>query len=196
MGKTNKSLVDEWLDDDKLMLIEAWARDGVRLTDICDRIGISSATFAAWRRDYEEFDRALKNGKEVIDYKVENALLKAALGHTTTEIKVTIGKKVINGEAYIITKETTTREVAPNVTACLAWLNNRLPDKWKRNRDKAFEEEVEDSNLTVRIIRGPQDEVNDTTNKEIKLQKKNSKESDLVNPEDKDYWPEDWEDEE
>lgn len=198
MKNANKKL-EEWLTDDKLMLLSSWARDGVQVRDMCNRIDISTATFYKWQEECPEIKEALRCGKEIVDYKVENALLKAALGHTTTEIKVTIGKRMINGEAYMITKETTTKEVAPNVTACLAWLNNRLPDKWKRNRDKSFEEEVEDSNLKVTIIRGPQNDENeseDNINKEIKIEKNNSTSVNLVNQEDKDYWPDDWEDDE
>lgn len=202
MGQKNSSLVDMWLDDDHLNLVAGWARDGVRMHDICERIGISTATFAKWRREFPEFDKAVRSGREIVNYKVENALLKAALGYTSTEIKVTIGKQNKNGQIFMITKETTTKEVGPNVTACLAWLNNKLPDKWKRNRDKEVEENIEDSNLKVTIIRGPeghqmtQDESNDNVNREIQLSPKSSTRGSKNDSEDKDFWPEDWEDDE
>lgn len=201
MGKTNSSLVDTWLDDDHLMLLECWARDGVYMHEICERIGISSKTFANWRATYPEINEAINTGKEIVDYKVENALLKAALGYTTKEIKVTVGKQVKNGQSFEIMKETTIKEIAPNVTACMAWLNNRLPDKWKRNRDNIItDEEFEDNDLHITIVRGPQNKDDDTksnVNKEIQLSKNNSKEDNLMNQndiEDKNYWPDDWED--
>jgi hypothetical protein len=43
-------------------------------------------------------DDAIRNGKEVIDYKVESALLKAALGGTTTDTKETKETKVNESE--------------------------------------------------------------------------------------------------
>lgn len=202
MASENASIVDEWLEDDKLMLLEAWARDGYTYVDIADRIGIAPSTLRKWRTQYEEIDKALKTGREIIDYKVENALLKAALGYTSKEVKVVIGKQVKDGQVFQITKETTYREVAPNVTACAMWLNNRLPDKWKRNRDKEVNLDDEDSNITISIVRGPKnDNEEDSTNKEISISAKNHDNTATKTNEkdatinDRDYWPDDWEEE-
>ena len=199
MASENASIVDEWLEDDKLMLLEAWARDGYTYVDIADRIGIAPSTLRKWRTQYEEIDKALKTGREIIDYKVENALLKAALGYTSKEVKVVIGKQVKDGQVFQITKETTYREVAPNVTACAMWLNNRLPDKWKKNRDKEVNLDDEDSNITISIVRGPKnDNEEDSTNKEISISAKNQDNTAAKTNEkdatinDRDYWPDDW----
>ena len=194
MGKINESKVDYWLTEDGLVLIEAWARDGNLLDEIASKMGIQRQTLFTWRKKYPEINRALSVGKELIDYKVENALLKAALGYTTKEIKVTLGKKMLNGETYEVLKETTTREVAPNVTACMAWLNNRKHDQWKRNRDKVLELDEEDSNINITIVRGnpKQDDLGDNVNQEVKFE---PKKDEPVDEDDPDYWPEDWEDE-
>lgn len=203
MGKINESKVDYWLTDDGLTLIEAWARDGLTIEEFCGKMGISRETFRKWRNRYPEINEAMSVGKELIDYKVENALLKAALGFTTKEIKVTLGKKMLNGEVYEVLKETTTREVAPNVTACMAWLNNRKHDQWKRNRDKVLDLTEEDSNINITIVRGPKTEeaIGDNTNQEVKFESKKPVEEENPTPqkvedEDLDYWPDDWEDEE
>lgn len=199
MGKVNESKVDYWLTDDGLILVEAWARDGYLLDDIAQRMGIERQTLYTWRKKYPEIARALNTGKELIDYKVENALLKAALGYTTKEIKVTLGKKILNGEVYEVLKETTTREIAPNVTACMAWLNNRKHDQWKRNRDKVLEMDEEDSNINITIVRGnpKQDNLGDNVNQEVKFEPKKEEpvKMDPVDENDPDYWPDDWEDE-
>lgn len=199
MGKVNESKVDYWLTDDGLILIEAWARDGYLLDDIAQRMGIERQTLYTWRKKYSEIARALNTGKELIDYKVENALLKAALGYTTKEIKVTLGKKMLNGEVYEVLKETTTREIAPNVTACMAWLNNRKHDQWKRNRDKVLEMDEEDSNINITIVRGnpKQDNLGDNVNQEVKFEPKKEEQVEVnsVDENDPDYWPDDWEDE-
>ena len=112
LGHKNESLVDEWLTDDRLMLLECWARDGIKMSEMAERIGISNSMFVEWRKEYPEIGNAVKNGKEIVDYKVENALLKAALGYTTKEIKVTIGKQQKNGKTFMITKETTEKAKA------------------------------------------------------------------------------------
>lgn len=198
MGKERDSKVDYWLTDDGLILIEAWARDGYLLNEIADRMGIERYTLSKWRKRYPEIAQALNTGKELVDYKVENALLKAALGYTTKEIKVTLGKKVLNGEVFEVLKETTTREVAPNVTACMAWLNNRKHDQWKRNRDKVLELDEEDSNINITIVRGPkEDNLGDNVNQEVNFQPKKQEGTKVEESDEKDldYWPEDWEDE-
>ena len=209
LGKERDSKVDYWLTDDGLILIEAWARDGYLLNEIADRMGIERYTLSKWGKNYPEIAQALNTGKELVDYKVENALLKAALGYTTKEIKVTLGKKVVNGEVFEVLKETTTREVAPNVTACMAWLNNRKHDQWKRNRDKVLELDEEDSNINITIVRGPkEDSLGDNVNQEVNFQpkkqeqtKEEEKEQEVKDQEvdedveDLDYWPDDWEDE-
>ena len=212
LGKERDSKVDYWLTDDGLILIEAWARDGYLLNEIADRMGIERYTLSKWRKRYPEIAQALNTGKELVDYKVENALLKAALGYTTKEIKVTLGKKVVNGEVFEVLKETTTREVAPNVTACMAWLNNRKHDQWKRNRDKVLELDEEDSNINITIVRGPkEDNLGDNVNQEVNFQPKKQEQTKVEESdeeeqevkdqeadedvEDLDYWPDDWEDE-
>lgn len=198
LGKERDSKVDYWLTDDGLILIEAWARDGYLLNEIADRMGIERYTLSKWRKRYPEIAQALNTGKELVDYKVENALLKAALGYTTKEIKVTLGKKVVNGEVFEVLKETTTREVAPNVTACMAWLNNRKHDQWKRNRDKVLELDEEDSNINITIVRGPkEDNLGDNVNQEVNFQPKKQEDTKVEESDEKDldYWPEDWEDE-
>lgn len=199
MGKQNESPVDYWLSDDGLILIEAWARDGYTLSEIAQRMGVARYTLSKWRQRYPEITKALNTGKELIDYKVENALLKAALGYTTKEIKVTLGKKIVSGEVFEVLKETTTREVAPNVTACMAWLNNRKHDQWKRNRDKVIDLDEEESNINITIVRGPkQDDLGDNVNQEVNFRPKTKEEieqEEVVDENDLDYWPDDWEDE-
>lgn len=207
MASKNASIVDEWLDDDNLMLIEAWARDGYTKQDIADRIGIHISTLRDWEKHYPEIKEALRKGREIIDYKVENALLKRALGYTTKEIKVVLGRQIKGGQTFQITKEVVEKEIAPDVTACAIWLNNRRPDKWKRNRDKIVEVEEEDSNLQITIVRGPKaNNELDGTNREITISAKGKSDgqtpvapskSDAIKEEedDQDYWPDDWEDE-
>lgn len=68
-------------------MIEGWARDGLTEEQISKNMGIAYSTFKVWKNDYSAISAALKEGKEVADYKVENALYENALqGNITAQI--------------------------------------------------------------------------------------------------------------
>ena len=142
----------DWVkNESNLILVEAWVRDGYKESEIAEKIGITSKTLSVWKKTYPEFKACFERGREVIDYMVENALLKAALGYTVEESEVVIGYPDKNGNRR--SKVTTTRKHVPgNVTAMLAWLNNRKPNEWKRNRDTMITEEG-DKQITVKIVK-------------------------------------------
>lgn len=71
--------VDTWLDKDNLIRVQGWARDGLTDQQIAQRMGIGVRTLYEWKKKHPQFSQALKSGKEVVDYAVENALLKKAL---------------------------------------------------------------------------------------------------------------------
>ena len=156
-SKTKKScFAEEWLEEDNLMLLECWSRDGYTFQDIANRIGISGSTLTAWRKTYPEIHEALRKGREIVDYKVENALLKSALGYKTKEVKVTTTIKF--GKVVETIKEVTDKEQAPNVYAAQCWLYNRLPKKWKNMNSKAniLEDIDEDTSLQITVTRASQ----------------------------------------
>ena len=77
----------EWLEPDGLIRLEGWARDGLTDEQIAKNIGITATTLYDWKKRFAVISQALKKGKEVIDYEVENALITAALdGNTTAQI--------------------------------------------------------------------------------------------------------------
>lgn len=76
-----------WLTDDGLTLLEGWARDGLTDEQISHNMGVACSTLRLWKDKYSAISAALKKGKEVVDYEVENALLNKALaGDTTAQI--------------------------------------------------------------------------------------------------------------
>ena len=76
--------INEWLEQDKLTLLEGWSRDGLTNEQIANNIGINVKTLYDWKNKESNISNALKKGKEVVDIEVENALLKRALGYTIT----------------------------------------------------------------------------------------------------------------
>lgn len=72
---------------EKLTLIEGWARDGLTDLQIAENLRISKTTFYKLKNEHPELSELLKKGKEIVDYEVENALLKSALsGNVTAQI--------------------------------------------------------------------------------------------------------------
>lgn len=77
----------QWLEPEGLTLLEGWARDGLTDEQIAHNIGITAKTLYEWKNKFCKIREALKSGKEVVDYQVENALLNKALaGDTTAQI--------------------------------------------------------------------------------------------------------------
>ena len=79
-----KGKYQRWLEPDGLLLLEGWARDGLTDEQLAHNMGITTKTLYEWKKSYGSICEALKKGKEVVDYQVENALLKKALGGDTT----------------------------------------------------------------------------------------------------------------
>ena len=200
MGSQRTTRIDKLFDEDTLILIEGLARDGYTNQDIALRLGIDPSVLYNAKRTRPEINAAINRGKQVVDYKVENALLKSALGYKTKETKVTTIMRY--GKVVEEQTETLEKEVAPNSISCQVWLYNRCPDKWKRNRDKVLEDE-EEATIQVTVKRATDEseldeneswsDVNKTVTVKNKKQKGNQNKKET---EDLDYWPEDWTDEE
>ena len=77
----------QWLTKEGLLRIQGWARDGLTDEQIAKNMNIGLTTFYEWKKRYPEFRESLKENKDVVDRKVENALLKNALnGNVTAQI--------------------------------------------------------------------------------------------------------------
>lgn len=82
-----KPKYEKWLTEEGLIKLEGWARDGLTDEQIAHNMDISVATLYNYKKNHLEILEALKRGKEVVDYEVENALLQSALeGNVTAQI--------------------------------------------------------------------------------------------------------------
>lgn len=139
--KSNKSHIDIWQEvnnPETMLRISGILKDGGTLKDVADFVGVNCNTIHAWKSKYPEFAKLIAENKDVVDRKVENALLSRALGFKNEERK----KIIRNGT--LVQEEIITRNVIPDVTACVIWLNNRKSEQWKRNRDLYSEENTRD----------------------------------------------------
>ena len=129
---------EEWLTEDGLLLIAAWARNGLTLEQIAGNMGIARQTLNEWRKAHDSISNALKLTRELADIEVENALYKRAVGYDYEEETVEDGPK---GTKVTHTK----KRMAPDVTAQIFWLKNRKPFEW---RDRKNEIEADESGET------------------------------------------------
>lgn len=125
-----KGKYEEWLTPEGLLKIEGWARDGLIDEQIAAKCNISVSTLNEWKKRFPTVSESLKKGKEVIDRKVENALLKRALGYKYNEVTKELVKNLETGELELKTTKIVTKEVTPDTTAQIFWLKNRKSDDW------------------------------------------------------------------
>jgi transcriptional regulator with XRE-family HTH domain len=137
-----KKTYKKWLTKDGLIKLSGWARSGLTDEQIAKNVGVSRSTLSRWKETYPDIRDSLNKEKEVVDYEVENALLKRALGTTIVEKTYTLTE--IKDEVFAIENVPTMKKVQtaeyvkqlpPDVTAIQFWLRNRKP---KQYRDQSY----------------------------------------------------------
>ena len=115
-------------------------------------MGISVSTLCEWKNKFSELSEALKKGREVSDYIVENELFESCKTRTVTikkpfklkTVKVD-GKKRLEEERIEYAEE---QVVLPaNVTAQIFYLKNRRPAEWAGALEGTRAEEHDDDGL-------------------------------------------------
>ena len=107
-------------------------------------MGIGLSTYYRWQNEHKELRDAIKKGKAPVDYEVENALHKRAMGfeyeETITDIEeLPDGKQKKHIRKY-------KKYCPPDPLSMIFWLKNRRPDRW---RDKPIE--VEDKGTMEKL---------------------------------------------
>lgn len=131
-----KSKYQEWLQEENLKLLKAWAMNGLKDEEIAKNIGINRTTLYEWKKKYPDIDNALKKGKTVYDVEAEQNLHKVGQGYYIEEVETYITET--NGVQTKRIKKTK-KWVPPNVTALIFWLKNRKPDVWMDRKAKEVE---------------------------------------------------------
>lgn len=123
MPKKNKKIVTskESLDN-----IRDYMMEGYRDVDLAKDLGISLPTLKNYKRQYPDFAKAIADGKQLPDDKIEAAVFNAAYGF----IKVTCDYEPDeNGELKLKHKRVET--LPPSERLAVFWLKNRRPDRWR-----------------------------------------------------------------
>lgn len=144
--------VNEWLEQDKLILLEGWARDGLTNEQIAKNVGINPKTLYDWMNKKDAIREALKKGKEIVDFEVENALYKRALGYT-----ITINEQKLDKDGFVHDLKRDVH-IPGDTVAQIFWLKNRKTKQWK---DK-IETSVDTTELTnvEKLLNKIEDEAN------------------------------------
>ena len=133
-----KGKYQEWLTDEGKVRLQGWARDGLSDEQLADKMGVCPSTFYAWKNRYPEISEALREGKEVADRKVENALYNSCFDRTIKVMKAFKVKEVYydgNGkrcEKEHIELAEETYPIPANEKAQEFWLANRKPEQWSK----------------------------------------------------------------
>ena len=147
----------EWISEENLLKLEAWARDGLTEADIAKNIGISTVTLWDWKNKHPNILNALKKGKEVADIRVENALYKRAIGYDVIEEKTIIGA---DGDVSQTIKQV--KHIAPDTTAQIFWLKNRRPELWRGkvvvDANMKNGEKLKDMQDFLKVVKGENNE--------------------------------------
>lgn len=131
---------EEWAKGKNLTRIEGWARDGMRMADIAAKMGVSRQTLYEYTNKFPDIADAIKRGREPVDFEVENAMLKSAMGHkeiVRKPVKLRTTKRKGGMEVTEEHVEYFEEEVyiPPQVSAQIFWLKNRKPDIWRDKKE-------------------------------------------------------------
>lgn len=121
--------------------VRSLAREGLTGKQIAAELGIAESTLYKWASENPEFSECINEGRESADAMVEAAMFRKAIGCTITETRM-IGAPNGNGGVTPAKVEKVTREVLPDTAACIFWLKNRQPDKWRDKRE--YEHQITD----------------------------------------------------
>jgi len=108
-----------------ILIAKAAARFGAIEEEIADELNIGITTLERWKQKYPEFRGALNLGKSFADDRVERSLYQRANGYSHPAVKVFMKRDGTTVEHKYI------EHYPPDVTACIYWTKNRMPDRWR-----------------------------------------------------------------
>lgn len=104
-------------------------------TEIADFFGICERTLNYWKEDHESFYEAMKSGKSLADANVVERLYKRAMGYQYVEETEELVPHIEKPDVFLVKyKKCVKKDMPPDTGACMAWLKNRRPDKWRETK--------------------------------------------------------------
>lgn len=115
-------------------LIMGLYQEGKTDKEVAKIVGMPRTTFIYALKTNDLID-TIKKAKEKPDEEVEKSLFKRATGYKYNEEKT-------EQFATRIRNTTTIKEVPPDVTACIFWLCNRMPERWRNKQQVEYKGEL------------------------------------------------------
>lgn len=141
-----KSKATKWLTEEGLQQLEEWARLGLSDVQIAHNMSVVSSTYYDYLQRFPTISEAIKRGKSVADFYIENALYKSARGFDYDEITYETDKET--GKKVEIKR--VTKHMPPSNTAQIFWLCNRKPLEWRQKQQvEVAQEKPFDVNIKV-----------------------------------------------
>lgn len=128
MAKSKWPIVREAIEDGR---IEQWLANGQFEKTICKNLGIAVGTWERYKVEHGELREVIKKGNKTIVQKVEDALIKRALGYSYTETK-TVMKEDKDGNQTMHV-ETVEKHLPPDVGAAAFVLKNKDRENWQND---------------------------------------------------------------
>jgi hypothetical protein len=91
---------------------------------LAEFFNVAKSTINLWKQKQPKFLDALKRGKVVADANIAHSLYRRGIGYSCQETHASNYKGTI-------TLTEITKHYPPDTTACIIWLKNRQPDKWR-----------------------------------------------------------------
>lgn len=86
---------------------------------------VSATTWSEWKRKNPAFKKLVEESKADADNAVQHALFQRATGYVVSEVVHFQNKKT-----FEVTPYENTKELPPDVNACIHWLKKRRPEEW------------------------------------------------------------------
>ena len=118
----------------RVRIYAAGENDGCTLEDLGEVFGVTRKTIQRWMAAYPDFKAAVEEARAVTDHKVVISLFKRATGYDYTETEETVEPGIGEGKEVVVKRTVRKKRMAPDTTACIFWLTNRLPAEWKHVR--------------------------------------------------------------
>lgn len=116
---------------------------GATNDDLAEFFEVSPATIDNWIREHPRFLGAIKRSRAAADARVARRLYERAMGYSHPAVKIMQHEGVPIEVPY-------TERYPPDTVACIFWLKNRQPKKW---RDKQEVEHSGTVNLAERLTK-------------------------------------------
>ena len=156
-GKNNT----KWLTNvfPRLSEIRDWCMKGKTNEEMCVLLGISPDSWYTYMKEHNELNNIVTAGKSVIDNRVENAVLKTALGYEYEEIRTVIEEDRNGKKRTRIEK--TKKYMPPNPTAQAFWLKNRKKDEWGDRKEIIFDTKGQEEERKLQFLQMIKEEIVD-----------------------------------